>query len=86
MYDVYRALERLTANSAVQPQKNRYRPLMRMMTQWRHLKMLKRGGRGHSATGAAGTADGELAVLCPSCPRPGVNLPDNWMEVPRERQ
>jgi hypothetical protein len=51
---------------------------MRVMREWRFLKMLKRGGRGHDATGVAGTAPGELAVLCPACPLPGINLPDNW--------
>lgn len=25
---------------------------------------------------------GGLAVLCPTCPIPGVNIPDNWMEHP----
>lgn len=85
-YDVYRSLERLTANSAVQVQKSRYCPLKRTLVQWRHLKLLKRGGRGHSPSGAAGTTRGELAVLCPSCPRPGVNLPGNWMDVPQEQQ
>ena len=25
---------------------------------------------------------GSLALLCPSCPQPGINLPANWMELP----
>lgn len=85
-YDMYRALERLTANSAVRLPKSRYRSLMRVLVQWRHLKLLKRGGRGHSPTGAAGTADGELAILCPSCPHPGINLPGDWMDAPQEKR
>jgi hypothetical protein len=44
--------------------------------------MLKWGGRAHDVTGVAGTAAGELAVLCPSCPRPGVNLPEGWEDAP----
>lgn len=52
-----------------------------MLREWRHLMMLKRAGRGHDPTGAAGTAEGELAVECPACPKPGVNLPDGWESV-----
>ncbi|PPQ92725.1 hypothetical protein CVT25_014232 [Psilocybe cyanescens] len=40
--------------------------------------MLKWAGRAHNVRGAAGTSEGELAVRCPSCPHPGINLPDNW--------
>lgn len=83
-YDMYRALERLTANSAVKPPKSRYQPLKRVLVQWRHLKLLKRGGRGHDPTGISGTQNGDLAILCPSCPRPGVNIPNNWNEAPKE--
>ena len=25
---------------------------------------------------------GELAVRCPACPQPGVNLPENWEDAP----
>ena len=77
-YDYYRALEKLTNNSGVNIPPSKYRPLMRMILQWRHLKMLKRGGRGHDETGVVGTKEGELAIACPSCPRPGINLPDGW--------
>lgn len=83
-YDVYRALERLSAGSNIAPPKPRYRPLMRVLTQWRHLKLLKRAGRGHDPSGAAGTRNGELALACPSCPTPGVNLEEGWMDVDEE--
>lgn len=85
-YDMYRALERLTINSNIQLPKRRYRPLMRVLTQWRHLKLLKRGGRGHDPSGAASTANGELAIRCPSCPHPGINLGEDWMNAPQEKQ
>ena len=55
-----------------------------MSMQWRHLKLLKWGGRGHNYAGVAATHAGELAVLCPSCLRPGVNLPDDWEDAPME--
>ncbi|KAJ7432839.1 hypothetical protein B0H11DRAFT_1759639 [Mycena galericulata] len=47
--------------------------------EWQHLVMLKRGGRGNN--GARRVAEmmlGELAVMCPACPQPGVNLPEDW--------
>ncbi|KAH9894812.1 hypothetical protein C8Q73DRAFT_665182 [Cubamyces lactineus] len=54
---------------------------MRVVAQWRHLKRLKRSGRGHDPSGVEGTAPGELAVRCPACPRPDINLPPNWHSV-----
>ncbi|PPQ82081.1 hypothetical protein CVT26_003681 [Gymnopilus dilepis] len=77
-YDYYRALTRLTNNTGVNVPVSKYRPLMRMVLQWRHLKMLKRAGRGHDTSGVGGTKEGELAIVCPSCPHPGINLPAGW--------
>ncbi|EIW84473.1 hypothetical protein CONPUDRAFT_71239 [Coniophora puteana RWD-64-598 SS2] len=65
---------------------SRYRPFMLMAREWNHLKMLKHGARGHDSSGIAGTKDGELAVLCPACPHPGKNLPDDWMSCPPEKR
>lgn len=80
-YDFYRMLERLTNNTGLQVPKSRYRALLRIFLQWRHLKMLKRGGRGHELSGVAGTRDGQLAIECPSCPHPGKNLLPGWENV-----
>jgi hypothetical protein len=77
-YDFYRAIEKMTDNTGVEIPKTRYRQLSRMLLQWRHLKMLKRAGRGHDRSGVQGTKPGELAVRCPHCPYPGINLPDDW--------
>lgn len=85
-YDFYRMLEKSTNNTGIHLPKSRYRALLRLVLQWRHLKMLKRGGRGHDSAGAAGTQNGELAVWCPSCPYPGINLPDGWRDVLPEMQ
>lgn len=85
-YDMYRSVERLTNNTGIKMPRSRYRPTMRCLNQWRHLKALKRGGRGHDPTGASGTSNGELAVVCPSCPHPGINLPKDWAEVPKKHQ
>lgn len=81
-YDFYRALEKLTSNTGLDTPKSRYRALLRMVLQWRHLKLLKRGGRGNDSTGAVGTSTGELSIMCPSCPRPGINLEEGWESVP----
>ena len=83
-YDFYRTLEKLTNNTGVSVPKSRYRSLFRMIMQWRHLRLLKWGGRCHDPAGVTATRPGELAVLCPSCPRPGVNLPENWEQAPPE--
>jgi len=79
-YDFYRALECLTTNTGISPPKFRLCALMRMVLQWRHLKLLKRGGRAHDPASVE-AKDGELARQCPSCPHPNKNLPDGWENV-----
>jgi hypothetical protein len=59
---------------------------MRIVREWRHIRLLKRMGRGHSPTGVHGTKEGECAVLCPACPHPGINLPSNWRTAPKSQQ
>ncbi|KAJ7481074.1 hypothetical protein B0H11DRAFT_1724414, partial [Mycena galericulata] len=84
-YDFYSGLEKLTDNTGLVKIKDRYKSFMRMMREWRHLKMLKRAGRGNdSKRTVAETAPGELAVLCPACPQPGVNLPQDWASATGE--
>ncbi|KAJ3501460.1 hypothetical protein NLJ89_g9327 [Agrocybe chaxingu] len=82
MYDFYRGLEKLTDNTGLQKPKSRYRALSRIFLQWRHLKLLKWAGRAHDPAGVDGTAPGELALRCPSCPHPGINLPSDWETAP----
>lgn len=55
---------------------------------WRGLAgdMLKRAGRGHDECGVQGTRPGELAVICPACPHPGINLPEGWEDAPVEQR
>ena len=57
-----------------------------MIREWRHLKMLKRAGRAQDPTGAVGTACGELVVECPACPKPGVNIPEDFDAVEPDRR
>ena len=59
---------------------------MRIIREWRHLKMLKRTGRGHDPAGVYNTKEGACAVLCPACPHPGKNLPDDWDKALKEKE
>jgi hypothetical protein len=61
MYDYYRSLERLTRNDGVQPP-DRYQVFIRICREYRHLLLLKRGGRGHDPGGVKATKSGDLAV------------------------
>ncbi|TFK59703.1 hypothetical protein BDN72DRAFT_873011 [Pluteus cervinus] len=76
--EYYQTLTRLTSNTGVETIRDRYRAFLNMVREYRHIKMLKRAGRGHDSSGIAGTKTGECAVLCPACPQPGLNLPDGW--------
>lgn len=49
-----------------------------MLRQWRHLKLMKRSGRGYIKDGITTTSTGECAVLCPACPHPGINIPAGY--------
>ena len=51
---------------------------MRIVREFRHLKLMKRAGRSNISGGLASTKTGDLCVECPACPIPGVNLPDSW--------
>ncbi|KAJ7912792.1 hypothetical protein B0H13DRAFT_2232409 [Mycena leptocephala] len=86
-YDFYGGLEKLTDNSGLGNIKDRYKSFMRMMREWRHLVMLKRAGRGNDGKRkVAETLPGELAVTCPACPQPGINLPPDWESATGEER
>ena len=51
--------------------KDRYRELMRVARQWRQLKTMKWHGFGHRSEDPS---TGELALFCPACPQPGINV------------
>ncbi|KAF9488269.1 hypothetical protein BDN71DRAFT_1539350 [Pleurotus eryngii] len=86
MYDYYAALEKLADNSGVGTPRSRYKEFVRMHWEFRHLTSLKRGGRAHDPAGILATKNGELTVRCPTCPRPGINLPENWQSAPQEKR
>ncbi|KAG1870583.1 hypothetical protein DFJ58DRAFT_852169 [Suillus subalutaceus] len=82
-YEFYHAVARLSDNTGLHSQKDCYEAFMPIVRKWRHLKMLKRAGRGYDSAGVEGTGHGECAVICPACPQPGKNLPDNWNDAPK---
>lgn len=65
--------------------KNRYKTLLQMVRQWRHLKMLKRTGYGHLYNEREEERHSS-ALLCPACPQPGINLPPDWEQAPKEKR
>ncbi|EIN11489.1 hypothetical protein PUNSTDRAFT_63190 [Punctularia strigosozonata HHB-11173 SS5] len=84
LHDYYQAIIRCTDNMNDGPGVWRYHDAILATRQWRHLKMLKRAGRGNDPTGVHGTPDGGLVVECPACPHPERNLPDDWRTDPRQ--
>ncbi|KAG1880162.1 hypothetical protein F4604DRAFT_1922842 [Suillus subluteus] len=67
----YSKLRRITSSVFPHLVPDRYRELMRVGRQWRQLKQLKWHGFGHEKQKPKA---GELALFCPACPQPGVNV------------
>ncbi|KAG1846964.1 hypothetical protein C8R48DRAFT_750553 [Suillus tomentosus] len=80
-FEYYQTLERLTDNTGIFGPKSRYSAFLRMIREYRHMSLLKRSGRGHVEHGISNLQPGELALHCPACPQPGVNLPRGWETV-----
>ena len=55
---------------------NMYRQLLHASHQRRDLKNRMEQGLGLQSEHS--TADGAMAIFCPACPQPGINLPDDW--------
>ncbi|KAH9479046.1 hypothetical protein JR316_0007621 [Psilocybe cubensis] len=85
-FEFYQTLSRLTDNTGTKSPPDRYPVFMRIVREWRHVRLLKRMGRGHAESGVQGTKEGECAVLCPACPHPGINIPEDWKERPESEQ
>ncbi|KAI9437388.1 hypothetical protein BJY52DRAFT_1230141 [Lactarius psammicola] len=56
---------------------NRYKQLLRASHQWRDLKNRMQTGLGYQVEQET-PQDGSMAIFCPACPQPGINLPDDW--------
>jgi hypothetical protein len=88
----YSKLRRVTSKAFPEIVPDRYRELLRVSRQWRHLKYLKWHGFGHQFLPETNTTSspitpmpmpispskGSMAIFCPTCPQEGINLPDNW--------
>ncbi|KAH7906050.1 hypothetical protein BJ138DRAFT_1138106 [Hygrophoropsis aurantiaca] len=85
-YEFYHSIARRTDNTGMSPLRDRYQAFMRMVREWRHIKSLKRAGRGHDPEGIESTKPGQCAVICPACPQPGMNLPDCFEDLPAVQQ
>ncbi|KAG1818253.1 hypothetical protein EV424DRAFT_1324062 [Suillus variegatus] len=81
-YEFYHSLARQNNNAGLSDIKDRYSEFMRMVREWRHLRQLRRAGRGNDPNGVGATTAGELAVQCPACPHPGKNIPQGWEDEP----
>jgi len=64
--------------------KDRYHELMRVSRIWRDLMARINSGLGHEEI--AELQPGGLAIFCPACPQPGVNLPKEWDRDPKRYQ
>ncbi|KAJ3531617.1 hypothetical protein NMY22_g8083 [Coprinellus aureogranulatus] len=84
--EFYRTIVRMSGDVKVKATRDRYHEFLVMVSQWRHLVMLKRSGRGHASGGIKGTKVGDCALRCPACPRPGVNLPNGWEFVSADKR
>ena len=51
---------------------------MRVFRIWCDLQARKHAGFGHDPELANAGNPGSLVLYCPSCPQPGVNLPEGW--------
>ncbi len=77
-WDMWSGIEAMSTNCSGVTPPNRYKVLLRSTQQFRDIKALKCGSRGHTSDGIDGTCEGELVITCPACPHPGINLPNDW--------
>ena len=81
-YHFYKLLQRLTNPMAPAEVVDLYKEFRRMSRIWRWMKRLKWAGFGNNTKKCSEVKPGELTVFCPTCPQPGINLPDNWKDDP----
>jgi hypothetical protein len=77
-YSFYHLLRRLTMPMAPAEVVDLYNEFRRMTRLWRWMKKLKWAGYGHNGKSTNDIGAGELAIFCPACPLPGINLPPDW--------
>ncbi|EIN04247.1 hypothetical protein PUNSTDRAFT_138639 [Punctularia strigosozonata HHB-11173 SS5] len=86
LHDYYLSVTHKTDNAGLNKPMSRYHEATLATRQWSHLMLLKRAARGHDPLGISETPNGALAVLCPACPQPGWNIPDDWDQCSPEQR
>ncbi|KAN0125265.1 hypothetical protein V8E53_015656 [Lactarius tabidus] len=71
----YSKLQSITNRMFPDSVPNLYKQLLRASRQWRDIWNRMNSGFGHEG---GPSEDGTMAIFCPACPQPGVNLPDDW--------
>jgi hypothetical protein len=79
-YQFYNLLRRITAPTDPANVDDLYREFRRMTRLWRWMKRLKWAGYPSNNRPVKDIHAGELAVYCPACPQPGINIPSNWKD------
>ena len=74
-YQYYQKLHQLTNPAFPQAMPNRYHEFHQVTWQWRNLKLREWFGFGHHNENPC---KGSLALFCPACPQPGMNLPTDF--------
>ncbi|KAF8425033.1 hypothetical protein L210DRAFT_3421490 [Boletus edulis BED1] len=85
-YEFYHSISRRSDNTGVYVLKDRYTQFLRIIREWRHLKLLKHAGCPYDCSGDAMTALGSCAIVCPACPQPGRNMPDDLSQVSPDKR
>ncbi|CAA7263853.1 unnamed protein product [Cyclocybe aegerita] len=84
-YDFIGSLRRLTDNVFASETSDPYPQFLSVMRFWRVLIAQKRLGQAHGIDECLPhQPKGNLIVFCPSCPEPGLNMEENWQEMPDE--
>ncbi|SJK99860.1 uncharacterized protein ARMOST_03171 [Armillaria ostoyae] len=78
------SLTNLTDNLGMSMHKPLYTAYLCMIREYRHIRMMKRFGRGHFDEGIKSLGLGELALPCLACPQPGINMETEWLDEKEE--
>ncbi|KAI0071621.1 hypothetical protein K474DRAFT_1686991 [Panus rudis PR-1116 ss-1] len=73
----YAKLQRLTSEPFAHLVPDQTRELQRANREWRNIRHIQRAGFAHDKERAIGEDD--LALFCPTCPQPGINLPSDYL-------
>ncbi|KAN0131137.1 hypothetical protein V8E53_011029 [Lactarius tabidus] len=75
----YSKLQHITNRMFPDHVSNLYKQLQQVSRQWRDLQNRMQSGLGHQH-GNEPFKYGSMAIFCPACPQPGINLPVDWQD------